>query len=1377
MLAVWWVCYLPAKLWALSGPFHQFISDTWGHREGLPEGAVLSLYEDPTGILWLGTECCLLRFDGHQFEPVEREVEHFGQFSFVRALAPDSNGGFWMATVGGVGHFTGSEFEWFGPAQGLTHPFVYAIANTDVLWVGTGGDGMWQLNRGQFDRDTGFGDALPGNVNAIALGPDGLWWAATDFGLIKRSASGRWENHTFANGQTLTGIKALHLDQSNTLWVAGEHGVGAITKGGQLQLIDALANAPVYSLLQDSQGNLWAGGIDQVARIKGKDINLHLHSLGRTHALLEDSHGNIWLGTNRGLLRLKHGAIATATTHDGLPQNSLLTVLNHPAGGLWVTDSQGRLGHWQDNHYQKVAGPGATPGGGMLGMTLDHEGALWVANGNLSRWHQGQTETFTLPQSDATLIESSEGGLWLGQTRANGESSVRFIPEAAINQGQIQQALESANPLPIDLPMRHLQRIYRDNQDNLWLATGGTGLIRYHIPSGQARRFDEQDGLPSAYVYGVIDDGDQQLWVATRAGLALIKDDQVTHFKAVAGLPERSPVHIALDPQQRLWVSADDGLYVIDRQSLLNPSAHPKVRKLTTRDGLHSLVVSWRRSGMAISGDTLYFATTEGLAIAKSSQVTLDTPAPTVTITEVTLGGEHHNKPSVIIHNRQAHLDISYRTPDLNTAHRLEFQSRLIEKQQTRHAPWSAPSTQRSVQFSNLAHGSYRFEVRARYNGEPWAADSASLVIEVPPHLYERSVVQIAIIVIGLLIMAYWVRRRLNAAERIEYELRQRVAERTAELKLEIDYRIAAEKSASDLAQNLDQRVREQTAQLELAEMATKRSEERFALAVKGAEDGIWDWDISINQLYLSPRWISILGYQRDGFETSISHWLSEVHPDDVETLRDILIFASNDSSFRLEYRMRHCKGHDIWVLTRGVVVRDEDGTPIRAAGSHTDISARKAAEQHLLHRQMEDPVTGLPNRVLFTDRLNQAVLHSHETHSAFAVILVDIDHFRAINERFGQASGDEVLKTYAHRIKQSLRAIDTVARVGNDEFAILIHDIKHDQDTEQFANHLKQKLSTPLTIKGETLSIQCSMGIKIGKPDQTFNRDFLMASEQALTQAKQSEITASNTQNDREPKAPKHLTQEFEQGIAEQHFVLFYQPLINPSDQTLVGVEALARWQHPTRGLLSPYHFIGMLETCNLMAPFSEWVLKAACQQGRLWQEQYGLDINLSINIPAHQFNDNQLTDLVIQTLKDEQLPAKQLCLEIVENNLLSSQPVVFNNLKKLRSLGVKIAIDDFGTGYSALSYLGQFPIDRVKIDRSFCQNVPNNDKANAMLSALVNMINELGLEIVVEGIETQPQRDFLLSLGSPIIQGYFYSEPIAGNEYETLFRQYGLI
>lgn len=1374
------LCALPWHGWALDGPLHQLISDTWTNREGLPEGGVLSLFEDRNGQLWLGTECCLLRFDGHQFYTAQREVEHFGQFSFVRALEADNSGGFWMATAGGVGHYTEQQFDWFGPENGLTHPFVYSLAADNDPWIGTGGDGVWRLNRGHFFRDTGYGEELPGLVNAIIKGADGLLWAATDFGLIKRTEHGLWFNHRLPNDEIFTSAKALLLDQHNTLWIAGEQGVGFLDDQGALQRVKALTDKPFYSLLADSEGFIWAAGDNQIARIQQDQVDLHPHSLGRTNALLEDRHGNVWIGANRGLSRLKRGSIATITKADGLTQNNLYTLLPHPAGGFWIIDSQGSLGHWRDNTYQVLAPPGTVTGGGMLGQTVDHQGALWIVNGSVQRWLNGRMSTYYLPHSDATLIEAREDGLWLGQTRPDGESSARFIPKSVIDSNSIQDALNNEQHLPISAPMRHLQRLYFDSQGHLWLATGGTGLIRYHIKSQQTKVFTEDNGLPSNFVYSLVQDSENNLWVATRAGLALIQGDKATNFRGVSELPERSPVHLTLDEMDRLWATADDGIYVIERASLLNKSrAHPKIRKLTTRDGLLSLVVSWRRNGIATSGDKIYFATNEGLAIADKHRLEVGSQSPNVAILDVTLGEQLQQSERISIHNRQEHLDINYWAPDLNEAHRLEFQSRLIKESQPKNAPWSMPTTSRNVQFSNLAHGNYRFEVRARYSGEPWSNHSATLDIHVPPHLYERTSAQLALALVGVLCAAFWARRRLRAAERVEQDLRQRVEERTEDLSREVEYRKTAEKAAAELAHDLDLRVRERTAQLELAEMATKRSEERFALAVKGAEDGIWDWDISLNRLYLSPRWLGILGYGSGEFSANIDNWLSAVHPNDVERLRDILVFGNDNTSFRLEYRMRHRKGHDVWILTRGVIVRDIEGAPIRAAGSQTDISARKATEQQLLRRQTEDPVTGLPNRLLFSDRLNQALLQSRETQTRVAVIFVDIDKFRAINERLGHDAGDAVLNACALRIKECLRSIDSAARVGNDEFAILIHDVESEQDAENILACLKSHLNAPLTVGGETLDIHCSMGIKIGKPSDTCSHDFLIDSELALAHAKSDSAEINQHEHDEEAEARKQLALELEQGLANNEFVLFYQPLIDPTHNTLVGVEALARWQHPTRGLLSPYHFIGMLETCGLIVPFSRWVLKAACQQGRLWFEEFGINTCISINVPAHQLNDPNLFEEVSNALAREALAPEYLCLEIVENSLLESQPVVIDNLKKLRKLGVKIAIDDFGTGYSAFSYLEQFPIDRVKIDRSFCQNVPENAKANAILTALISMINELDLEVVVEGVETSAQRDLLLNLdlanlNSPTIQGYFYSQPVPANNYAALFKKY---
>ncbi|HEY7772942.1 MAG TPA: EAL domain-containing protein [Marinagarivorans sp.] len=1366
---------MPALASHAAPALSQYVMDVWSTRDGLPEGAILSIHEDDNGWLWLGTECCLVRFDGTQFYNQENALSHLGQYSFIRSLSSDGGNGFWAGFAGGVLHYDGERYHRYGAQHGLTHPFVYALSGDDSPWIGTGGDGIWRFIDGRFKRDSGFAKPLSGKINDLKATANGALWGATDNGVVLRPPGGQtWQPLPLPSKAFNGVINELAIGDNNSIWIASQQGLARYSSGDGLSPVTALAGTPIYALLVDHDGAVWAGSQGAIYRIN-KDGNvetLSRISSGKVSVISRDKNGNIWAGTESSLLRFKTGAFKTYGQAEGLPDNDILAIFARPSGGLWLLDSLGGLGQFNDGLYTEALPAGTILGTGMLGLTETEDGALWISNGVLRRFYQGEQRTFPVPSGGATLVEPAQDGLWVAQTHANGSSHLLRLP-AKLEQPQgdaIQISATDFTAIPLTVSMRHIQRLYTDRNHHLWLATGGTGLIHLNPRGELIKHWTQADGLPSDIVYGMTEDTDGGLWIATRGGIAWLQDNRLSVFEQTAGAPTAAPVHIFLDAQDRFWITGDDGIHLIHRQAFIDAAQTPSQqifkRKLGTQDGMRSRVISWRRGGQAITADgILSYATASGLSQVEPSSVTAELPSPRVTINSVHVNDTEHSAPALTIKDRQAHIGIAYTAPDLNAARKLEFRTRLAPHGHRGNASWSPATQSRTAQFSNLAYGQYAFEVAVRYAGQPWSPQIASLRLNVPPRFYERSLFQLAALIMAIGASLMWGRVRLRRAKRAEIVLRKRVAERTTALSQEIEVRKAAEACATDLARNLEERVRERTAELELAELAVRRSEARFALAAQGAEDGIWDWDISLNILYLSPRWQAILGYDEHQFPATVNAWLEAVHPCDVGYLRDLLVYSPNDDHFRYEYRIRHKNNHYIWVLTRGVVLRDSAGTPTRAAGSQTDISARKIAEAKLAKSQTEDPVTGLPNRVLFADRLNQALLRGRQQKSLVAVLHVDIDHFRAVNENHGHAAGDDVLREFAARLSATLRSTDSIARVGNDEFAILMTEITTTQEANLTAERLRNALKTPLIINGNPVPITCSIGIKVGHPGEATEQSLLVESELAVAQAKSAggaRLSVFDDKLNAEARARKQLEAELQQGLEQAEFVLHYQPLICAKTGDIAGVEALARWQHPERGLLSPYHFIGMLEACGLIVPFSDWVLKTACAQAREWQKTLPSPVRISINLPAHQLNEVTLYNDIHAALAQTQTPAKLLGIEIVETSVLETRPDIIQNLRRLRADGVQIAIDDFGTGYSAFSYLNKLPIDHIKIDRSFCQRLPDDPKATSIFTALLDMIAQLGMEPVVEGVETEAQYRFICTKGTPIIQGYLFSKPL---------------
>lgn len=1357
---VLWVAFAQSA-WAVPLLLSQYSREVWTSRQGLPEGAVLSLIEDDQRRLWVGTECCLLQFDGETFTRLDNQPG-LGQHSFARVLLKAPPNGMWAGFAGGLAHFDGAEFQWYSEAQGLSHPYVYSLAySADALLIGTGGEGISRFLDGRIFRDSAFQQSdMPAMIYRLLRDSSGRVWAATEKGLWTQTTSSTWQKVAI-EGLPAEAISHLAERRPNEIWVGTSVGL-AKWNGTHFEAFTPLLNRPITALYADRHHVLWAGSDGSLFRISDGGVESLALNQGNILSLADDSFGNMWAGTSDGLLRLNPSSITTFGKREGLLSDDLKSAVSRRAGGIWLLDATGTLGYFANGRYEQVTPLGAIKGGTLMGMTEDAAGNLWIAGNELYRLADGALATIEIAGEAPSLVQSIGDELWVVQTAADGTSILNRLRE-----GQLE-------PMNLGRPMRHIQRIYQDRTGQLWITSSGSGVLR--VNGSEIRHFGLADGLPSDTVYGIAEDSAGRIWLATRGGIGMIEGNRALRFDHMKGTPQNATVHISVDKKDRLWVTESGvGVHLISAVALeeaeANNAAEVPAERLTIRDGLRSLAFSWRRGGMVVSPDgTLYLLTERGLSLIEAADYQAPLFNAPVTVNAIEVGAQVHNGDSLVLSNRNDVIEISYGAVNLADAHRLEFRTRLGDER----SPWSPPTSARSVRLSSLAPGKHKFEVAVRRQGQSWLADTASVDIEVPPYFYERTGVKSLAALLVLLLGVGYLRWRIHHAKQLEAYLRTTVQERTAELHQEVIERKLAESKALDLAQNLEERVQERTVELEFAKMAVHKSEERFALAVQGAEDGIWDWDLSQHTLYLSPRWKAILGYKDHEFPATIDAWLAAVHPEDLDLVRDLLIFSDTRANIREEYRMLHKDGRQVWVLCRGVVIRDEtSGLALRAAGSQTDITQRKITEDALRDSLTRDPLTELPNRALFLDRLDQALLKQRHQESQVTVVLLDIDGFKALNEKYGHATGDDILREVARRILGSLRQTDTLARLGNDEFALLLQDIGGQQQAQVALERIKSVLDAPISLGQHSLDLSYSIGIKHVQQGETRADEMLISAENALHQAKHQGGNQVQTL-DKKTKGHRELEQELLQAIHQNEFTLYYQPLFNLTTNKIVGAEALARWNHPKRGLLSPAHFIGPLEACGLMDLFSDWVLTNCCKQISQWRKEFtDFSLRVSFNLPATLLNSPQLVDQILAALKAHSIPAECLGIEIVESSLIESNTVVLNNLERLRDIGLPVSIDDFGTGYSSMNYLKQFPVDCIKLDKSFCQGVPDNTRDVAICESLLAIAEQLGLRAIVEGVETEKQMLFFKSKPQLIAQGYYFAKPAPAEECARIIRE----
>jgi diguanylate cyclase (GGDEF)-like protein/PAS domain S-box-containing protein len=560
---------------------------------------------------------------------------------------------------------------------------------------------------------------------------------------------------------------------------------------------------------------------------------------------------------------------------------------------------------------------------------------------------------------------------------------------------------------------------------------------------------------------------------------------------------------------------------------------------------------------------------------------------------------------------------------------------------------------------------------------------------------------------------------------------------------------------------------------------ALRESEERFRSAFDYAT-------IGMAVVSLEGRWVQvnrslgeILG--SDAAELVAQDFREITVAEDLKGIEDqfLDLVAGKISSHQTEVRYRHKQGREVWALLGMSVVRDSQGSPLHLIFQIQDITDRKRAERQLLHDAFHDALTGLPNRALFMDHVKMAIQRTRRNGDRlFAALFLDLDRFKIINDSLGHMVGDQLLVGIARRLETCLRPGDTVARLGGDEFTILLEDLSGAGDAIEVARRVQDAVSQPFNIGGHEVFTTASIGIALStigyEQAEDLLRDADTAMYRAKTQGKKQHVVFNKGMHDRAMQLLQIET-DLRRAIDRREFFLDYQPIVSLATGEIRSLEALVRWRHPERGIVSPAEFIPVAEETGLIIPLGQWVLNEACRQMREWQSQ-GLTqdrTTVSVNLSGRQFSQSDLLEQVGTTLRETGLPARCLKLEITESMVMENVETAIAVLGQLRALGVELAIDDFGTGYSSLSYLHRFPIDTLKIDRSFVTRMTDNTENAEIVRTIVTLARSLEMDVVAEGVETREQLRQLQGHECDFGQGYLFSRPVAAGAVLDLMRR----
>ncbi|MCM1991640.1 putative bifunctional diguanylate cyclase/phosphodiesterase [Oceanirhabdus seepicola] len=561
-----------------------------------------------------------------------------------------------------------------------------------------------------------------------------------------------------------------------------------------------------------------------------------------------------------------------------------------------------------------------------------------------------------------------------------------------------------------------------------------------------------------------------------------------------------------------------------------------------------------------------------------------------------------------------------------------------------------------------------------------------------------------------------------------------------------------------------------ETTQIELAE-----ADERYRLAIDGANDGLWEYDLKKDRIFISARSMSFLGiYNVDEYKQS-EVWTSHIHVEDFKNLKNKMSehLTGETEQYICEYRIKNNSGEYVWIYDRGKALFDEKGVPYKITGFHTNITERKKNEERINYVAYYDEVTGVHNKAYISKKVDELENEGFEKGEKHAVLVIDIDDFKYVNDLIGHVQGDFFLKVISERIKSCLPTNSIFSRYSGDEFIVLLYDIENINDVKSLANKILQVLSKKIKVMNHEFFISASSGITVFPDHGKSFEEIFMFAEIAMNKAKElgkNRCIVFNKSMNEEIIQRVLLEKSMYEAIKNKEFIIAYQLQKDLKSDSFTGAEALVRWRHPEKGLIPPNEFIPLAEETGLIIPIGELILREACKKIKNIQVKGIKDFSISVNVSSVQLKSPNFIGSVKNILNEIDLDPKLLTLEITESILMESLAPNIKKIEELRALGIKIALDDFGTGYSSFNYIIKLPIDILKIDKSFIDEIHTNQKEKLIVGGIISVAKKLNFNVVAEGVENIEQLEILKEQNCDKIQGYIFSKPVFENELDKL-------